>query len=413
VPSINSFAQANKYLDRFHDYARTKYNLNNMYRLMDYLDNPQNKLRVVHVAGTSGKTSTAYYISALLTAAGQKTGLTVSPHINEINERVQINGQPIDEAAFCLALSDFLKLVEKSSIKPSWFELMVAFAYWYFAREKVCYAVVEVGLGGLKDGTNVVDRADKVCIITDIGFDHVKILGDTLAEIAAQKAGIIQPGNQIFSYQQSPEIMQVLKNAAAAQHASLHIVKEIKNPVAKVPDYQFRNGYLAYKVYDFLRKRDGLPKISEEKLQKLQSLTVPGRMDIRQTDGKALVLDGAHNAQKTAAMVQSFKKMYPRERPAILLGMKAGKDYEEVVSLLAPLAGRVITTGFELSQDVPLHSMKPEALAKAFKAAGVKKVSSIKDQKKAIKELLSGPEKVCLVTGSLYLLGQLRNNGLI
>ena len=142
VQTITSFAAANQYLRRFHDQSKTKYNLDNMRRLMAYLGDPQDKLRVVHVAGTSGKTSTSYYAAALLAAAGQKTGLTVSPHVDQMNERIQINGQPLGETIFCEALSEFLELVEKSSVRPSWFEALMAFAYWYFALSKVDYAVV-------------------------------------------------------------------------------------------------------------------------------------------------------------------------------------------------------------------------------------------------------------------------------
>ena len=191
---------------------------------MDYLGNPQNQLKVIHVAGTSGKTSTSYYAAALLAATGKKVGLTVSPHIAEINERVQINLLPMPEAEFCKELSEFLALIETSQINPSWFEFLIAFDYWEFAKQAADYAVVEVGLGGLLDGTNVIDRADKVCIITDIGLDHVRVLGHSLPEIAAQKAGIIQPRNVVFSYSQAANITDIIKNQAEQMQAELHLI---------------------------------------------------------------------------------------------------------------------------------------------------------------------------------------------
>ena len=141
---------------------------------------PENQLKVIHIAGTSGKTSTAYYMAALLRAAGKNVGLTVSPHIDSITERVQINGRPLPDEQFCSELEQFLKIVKTAPQAPSFFELLYVFSLWVFARAKVDYAVVETGMGGLFDATNIVTRPDKICIITDIGLDHTHILGDTV-----------------------------------------------------------------------------------------------------------------------------------------------------------------------------------------------------------------------------------------
>jgi dihydrofolate synthase/folylpolyglutamate synthase len=404
VQQLTSFAQVNEYLRQFHDQAQTEYKLDNMLRLMDWLGNPQEKFKAVHIAGTSGKTSTAYYVSALLTATGRKTGLTVSPHVDEMNERVQINSQPLSEPVFCQAMTEFLEVIEAAPVKPSWFELMVAFAYWYFAREQVDYVVVEVGLGGLKDGTNVISRADKVCIITDIGFDHVNVLGHTLAEIAEQKAGIIHKGNPAFTYRQTPEIMAEL----AKRPSELHVVEERANPEKDVPDYQFRNGWLAYNVYCFLQERDRLPKLTDEALGQIRYLSIPGRMDAIKVGEKTVVFDGAHNTQKMEAFVASFSKLYPGVKPAVLLAMRTGKEYTAVAPILSKLASRIIVTTFETTQDLPVHSLPPEELASAFQDQ--LPVDIITDQKAAFKALLAAPEKVLVVTGSLYLLGQIRNN---
>jgi dihydrofolate synthase/folylpolyglutamate synthase len=415
VQPINNFKEANQYLSRFYDHHRseTAYNLNNILTLLNYLDNPQNKLKVIHVAGTSGKTSTAYYMASILQAAGMKTGLTVSPHIDEVNERVQINGHPLEEGVFCVALMEFSKLMEGSPVQPSWFEVIIAFAFWEFDREKVDYAVVEVGVGGLKDGTNVINRTDKICIITDIGFDHMRILGNTLAEIAAQKAGIIHAHNEVFMYRQKEEVMHTLESSAVAQKAKLYVVEDTENNDTNMPDYQFRNWQLSRRVYNFISQRDHLPDLTSELLSRSQEVQVPGRMDERRIGDKLIVMDGAHNAQKMKALVDSFKKLYPEVKPAILISMKQGKEYEEVIPLLASLTRRVITTNFKLDQDLPIHSMDPEVLANAFSTVGVANVTFIADQAEAVASLLEGPESVCLITGSLYLLGQLRNNGLI
>src|SRR5574344_2950696 len=171
--------------------------LDRMKLLMEYLGNPQDDLKVIHVAGTSGKTSTTYYIRALLQASSLKTGLTISPHIATIRERIQINGELVEEDSFVDYFNEFYDGVQGFDPKPTFFELVTAFAYWVFKKEKVDYAIIETGLGGRLDATNVVERTDKVSIITPIGFDHTDILGNTLKSIAGEKAEIIQPGSKV------------------------------------------------------------------------------------------------------------------------------------------------------------------------------------------------------------------------
>jgi len=411
VKQLTSFAAVNRHLQEFHAYARADYKLDNMLALMAYLGNPQDKFKVVHVAGTSGKTSTAYYMAALLTVAGRKTGLTVSPHVDEINERVQINGQPTPEAEFCAALRDFLELIAKAPVRPSWFEVVVAFAYWYFARQQVDYAVVEVGLGGLKDGTNVITRPDKVCVITDIGLDHINVLGQNLAKIAEQKIGIVGPRNTAFTYCQAPEVMRVFEHQASRQKAKLQILADnTELNESSMPDYQYRNWRLAYQVYEYLAKRDGLESLAPQLLRRTQAVQVPGRMDVRRIGGKTLVMDGAHNAQKMAALASSFTKLYPGSKPAVLLALRNGKDYLAVVKSLAKLSDNIIVTSFAAMQDVPVRSMEPKALAKACQAAGFANVQAIPNNHQAFKALLAAPENVGVITGSFYLLAQIRNN---
>lgn len=374
---------------------------------MKYLGDPQDQLKVIHIGGTSGKTSTAYYAAALLSKGGYKTGLTVSPHVDQLNERVQINGRPISEKEFCAAISHFLDLIAKSPVKPSWFEVVIAFAYWYFAEQRVEYAVVEVGLGGLKDGTNVIHHADKVCVITDIGFDHVGILGETLSEIAEQKAGIIQPGNVLFTYRQVNEVMHVIKKKTDAMQGKLKVVDDF------YPDnFQKRNWHLAHAVYEFLGERDNLRYLTSKELDETKQIVIPGRMDIRSIGGKTVIMDGAHNVQKMTAFLGRFNELYPDTNPAVLIGVKDGKEYKELVLLLTPIASRVITTSFESSQDLPIKSMNADELAAAFKALGVR-TKSIPDHEHALKVLLKCSEEVLVITGSFYLLGQIRKSKVI
>ncbi len=416
--TINSIEEAEAALASYvprptQQFTRKDTTLDRIKPLMALLGNPQDRLRVIHIAGTSGKTSTAYYMAAMLTAAGQKTGLTVSPHVDSVTERVQINGQPLDEASFSGALSEFLDIIQAAQQPPSYFELIYAFAIWVFAKHEVDYAVVETGLGGLHDATNVVTRTDKLCVITDIGFDHTHLLGNTLAEIAVQKAGIIHEGNAVFTYQQAYEIMQVIRQAAESHQAELHIVTEFDQLHGStiMPDYQRHNWILAQQVYEYLVERDGLQPLTSEVLRKTQELQIPARMDSKQINGKNVIMDGAHNAQKMTAFVNSFKHLYPDIKPTIMIALKDDKEYQSVIPILAPIAGEIITTTFNTTQDLPVTSMDPELLAQAFRGIGAE-ASSIPDQNEALEALLQTDNDVCIITGSFYLLSQIRNSGL-
>lgn len=383
--------------------------------LMARLGNPQDNIPIIHIAGTSGKTSTAYFIAGLLQSAGKRVGLTVSPHVDSVTERVQIDGKPLADEKFCAYLGEFLEIVHALTAKPSYFELLYAFSFWVFEREKVEYAVIETGMGGLHDATNVASRPDKVCVITDIGFDHMHVLGHTLREIAAQKVGIVHDNNPLIMYRQSAEVNEVIEKWAAQHHAELRVTTQAAELshygadfVAELPDFQKRNWLLAYAVYGFLSARDNLPELSLRQQRSNQSIQVPGRMDIRQVGGKTIVMDGAHNEQKMSAFLASFKVRYPGVKPAVLLALKEGKEPTSVAPLVASVAGRVIVTKFQTSQDLPAKSMSPAVLATLLQDAGVRNVRVEQDLNRAYELLLSGPEEVCVITGSFYLLSQLR-----
>jgi dihydrofolate synthase/folylpolyglutamate synthase len=386
------------------------FTLERVHPLMEAAGNPQDRLRVVHIAGTSGKTSTAYFMAALLRASGKKIGMTVSPHVDSVTERIQINGIPLSEDVFCSELSEFIEIVERAGQHPSYFELLYALSLWVFDRQKVDYAVLETGLGGLYDATNVTKRPDKVCIITDIGFDHTNILGNTLAKIAAQKIGIVHKHNVVFMYQQPEEVMKVVRNWAKKKQATINIVKEQATQNTKVADYQQRNWLLAYNTYLYLEKRDKLKHLTRQALQKTREVIVPGRMDIRKLQGKTLVMDGAHNRQKMTAFITSFQRLHPGVKPAVLIGLKRTKDHEDIAPVLVPFASRIIITSFETTQDSKIRSTDPEIVGASLLEAGAGQVEIIPNQNEAVEALLNSPEEVCVVTGSFYLLGRIRNN---
>lgn len=390
--------------------TRVEYKLDRMYEVLTYLHNPQDKLRVVHIAGTSGKSSTAYYAAALLEASGATVGLTVSPHIREINERIQINHTPLAEKDFCDSLGTFLDLINASGIKPSYFELMVAFAFYEFARRNVDYAVVEVGLGGLLDCTNVVHREDKVCVITDIGFDHTNVLGKTLAAIAGQKAGIIQQHNHVFMHPQSEEIMHVIHAAVRKKQAQLHevgIPRQLPAVTTHLPLFQARNFHLAQQTVQYVLARDGYKKLTSQQLTAAKAIYVPGRMEIFRVKEKILIVDGAHNGQKMAALLESVRAIFPNMPLAALVAFVGARDdrWQHALSVLTSETRDIIATTFEQESDeMPKVGMSPTTIEAYLISQGVW-CDVEPDLIKAYQKLLEKPEPLLLVVGSLYMLG--------
>ncbi|HET9173872.1 MAG TPA: Mur ligase family protein [Candidatus Saccharimonadales bacterium] len=409
---LHNFQEAHQALSRFYGKRSSEpYTLDRMRALMAYLGNPQDSLRVVHIAGTSGKTSTAYYTAALLAQSGVTVGLTVSPHVQEVNERVQINLEPLAEAEFCTQLAEFLERVTSSELEPSYFECMVAFAYWYFAKRRVDYAVVEVGLGGLLDGTNVITRSDKVCVITDIGMDHTEVLGDTLPLIARQKAGIIQPHNHVFMYDQGSEVVGVVKDACAVAGASLQLIASDYEPVdASMPAFQQRNFELARQAVSYVLSRDSRAMLDASQLRSATAVRVPARMERFQISGKTVIVDGSHNAQKLNALVTSIKRLYPNQPIAVLTAFVSGNDerWQSGIGELRDIAARLIITGFQSEQDMPKVSVDPHKVAAFCRLHGFDEVTVVPEPEAAYRTLLQSPESVVLIAGSFYLLNHIR-----
>lgn len=415
MASITNFVGANKALEPYWPLHHKKHlnTLDHIREFMDFLGNPQDKLKVIHVAGTSGKTSTAYYAAALLHAAGKKVGLTVSPHVDEINERVQIDMKPLAEKRFCQGLEEFLELVTESAISLSYFEVLYTFAIWEFVREKVDYAVVEVGVGGLLDSTNVITRPDKICVITDIGLDHTHILGNSLSEIVHHKAGIIHLHNTVFCYKQDPVVMEGIRQAAQRYQADLHMLDaaEAQGQPAFLPLFQQRNFGLARTVADWALKREGRGKqLNGQTVELAANTHIPGRMEVFKRAGKTIIVDVAHNAQKLEALGQSLQAQYPSTQVAALVSLAAGRDdrVDQAAREMAAMAGHLIVTTFGGPQDGPHHSIEPEILVAGCKQHGARSIEVIADPADALQALLKRPEPVVVVTGSFFLLNHIR-----
>lgn len=384
--------------------------LGRMKLLMEHLGNPQNSLRAIHVAGTSGKTSTTYYIRALLEASGKRTGLTVSPHIETIRERIQIDGRPIDEGSFVKYFNEFYASVVGFEPRPTFFELVTALAYWVFEKENVDYAVIETGLGGRLDATNVIDRSDKISVITPISLDHTEILGKTLGQIASEKAGIIQSGNKVFVSTQPAEVSGVLAKYAKEKNAEVEAVDVSELSSHHLPNFQVQNFGLALKVTKYVSARDDFAMTS-----KTQSIffetQVPGRWEVYKVRDKVILLDGAHNPQKLKGFFDSFQNgdLFTKQIVVLASLSEAPDDkISDCTRIITENSPRTVFTSFTLQRDVLRHSMSLDSVAKIVREEGLRGVTFEGDTKKALKDILEGDEEMVIVTGSLYLVATLR-----
>lgn len=264
--------------------------------------------------------------------------------------------------------------------------------------------MVEVGLGGRYDATNVVSRNDKVCIINSIGYDHTEIFGDTLIAIANEKAGIIQEGNKVFTVEQEDEARVVIENQANEKHADLTVVTPVLNPDSDVPVFQQHNFQLALAATRYVAGRDGL-RLPDDAESLVRSIAVPGRYETYTIGDKTVVLDGAHNPQKLGALLEVLTHRH-KEPAVVIAGLSEAptKKIVECVHLLSNFAARVFYTTFAVQRDVTRYSVQLDVFS------GLKREQDemIEEPKDALERALQGDEKLVVVTGSLYLVSIVR-----
>ena len=437
---LNNYSQALHYLrcsvpNTKHRYPGTL-GLDRQKEILRLLGDPQNKIKVIHLAGTSGKGSTATYLSHLLASHNFKVGLSLSPHLIDIRERFQINNQLISQKEFVQYLNQITPVIEQVKLskfgKPTFFEILMALSFYIFYKKKVDYAVIETGMGGLLDGSNVVTNPNKVVLITRLGLDHTQILGSNISAIATQKAGIIHLNNPVFSSQQLKSAQKVLDSVAQKNDTSVFYLKpkiNIKNIKRKnlfltydfsfqdfsldtlklntIALYQVENSALALAVFVFLSQRDSFLLKDSQIRSTLANLRFYGRADLYQHQGHYLILDGAHNPQKMSALVKSLKLFFPNQKFTFLLAFKKRKDFSKMLKSLIPLAGDIIITQFYVtSQDMIQVSEPLGNLTKIFKKNNFSSYQIIIDNHQALNVALATNQHV-VVTGSLYLLGDI------
>jgi len=392
-----------------------KFGLENTFKLAALAGNPQDRLRFIHVAGTNGKGSTCAMLESIYRAAGLRVGLFTSPHLISFRERIQVNRQLIPE-------NEVVRLVEElqpwlkqfpAGHHPTFFEVVTVMALNFFAEHNCDLVIWETGLGGRLDATNIVTPLASV--ITNIALDHQQWLGDTLAKIAAEKAGIIKPGVPVITAAEAPEALAVIEKMARENNAPFTVVAADVNPpqtskisaalsraAATLPlpgDHQRINAAQALATVEVLRNQ--IPVGGAAIRAGLESVDWPGRLQlVTRPSGQKILLDGAHNMAGAQALGQALEKHYRGVKRTLILGVLQDKDWRQICDTLAPLAGRIFT--------VPVSSERtagaPELAAAcriANPSAGVVACDSL-----GVALEKSAREEFVLIAGSLYLVGE-------
>jgi len=416
-------------------YAAATLDLSRMERLLALLGEPHRCFRSVHIAGTKGKGSTAAMSEAILRAAGFHTGLYTSPHLHTFRERIRVDGK-------LLSREELVALVEQS--RPAieavegvtTFEIITALGFMHFARERVEWAVLETGLGGRLDATNVV--LPEATAITSLSYDHTYLLGDTLALIAGEKAGIIKPGVPLVCAPQAPEAMQVIEETCCEQQAELILVGRdwtwervaadltgqtlhvrgqgdgsgghppVMYENLRIPflgRHQLLNATMAVALIETLRRRG--VEIPEAAIREgLAQARWPGRLEILR-QSPFVVVDSAHNPDSVAKLVAALGEWFPHERMALVFGASADKDIETMLKTLLPLSDYVVMTRARHPRATDAHKLAQLA-ATLLEAGQLLTVS--RSVAEAVEQALAWarPEDLVCVTGSIFVVGEAR-----
>lgn len=415
-------------------YAARKFDLRRMRSFLERLGRPQDGRRTVHVAGSKGKGSIAAMVASVLRAAGYTTALYTSPHLHSFCERIALDGAPIAEADFARLTAALAPQVAAENEggrfgQLTTFELLTALGFLYFQEQGAQWQVLEVGLGGRLDATNVVEEKD-VCVVGPVGLEHTAILGDTPAQIAAEKAAIVRPGSVVvLGLQPHPEAAAVVRRVAREAGAEVVVdvaatyrwrrlgwdadgqsfrlagpggERELGIPL--LGGHQLENAAAAVAAIDALRVR-GVTIAEEALAQGLAATRWPGRLEVVQRE-PWVVLDGAHTPAAVERIGQALREYFAFRRAVLVVGASEDKDLRAMAALLRPLAWRVVTTCSHHPRAAP-----PQRVAAAFAAEGVpvRVADTVAEAVEAALALAEAPDLVC-VLGSLFVTAEAREH---
>jgi dihydrofolate synthase/folylpolyglutamate synthase len=431
-----NYRQAEQYLNTFVNYeqipgvsyAQPGYTLRHVEELLNRMGNPQLSARTVHVSGTKGKGSVAAMIAQVLSTSGYKTGLYTSPHLLNLRERIQVNGDLISEDEFAAVMTQIKPFIESMKRDAAfrqltYFETLTALAFAYFHKKRLDFQVLEVGLGGRLDTTNVVTNP-VVCIVTSISLDHTQILGNTLQEIAREEAGIIKHGCWVVLSPQPDEAASVIndicreKEAKVIQvdrdvtwhklggdlnHQSLIIKGRLTSYQVSIPllgDFQLENASVATAASEILASA-GFGISTDDIVQGLAQVNWPGRFQILQQH-PTVVIDGAHNVASIKRLVHNIKAYFANKQVFLVFGVSCDKDIPGIIDELVSLSPRVIVTQTSHSRATP-----PSTLATEFARRGIEP-----EIRESVAEALcralcqAQTTDVICVTGSLFVVAE-------
>ena len=416
----------------------SKLGLQNITKLTELLGNPQNSYKIIHVAGTNGKGSTSNMIHDVLMASGYKTGLFISPFLEEFTERIQINKKQIDReslARITSTVKDKIDIMLREGYNhPTEFEVVTAIGFKYFQEQKIDLLVLEVGLGGRFDATNVVNNT-LVSVITSISYDHMEYLGNPLEKIAFEKAGIIKENSRVVIYPQEENIVSTIKDVAKNKNAAIFEIKKedikkikgdltgqwfkyLKDDVFNLPvvkmnflgEHQLYNALTALKTLEIV-KNAGYHITEENIIQGFNSCRFAGRFEVLRTN-PVIVLDGGHNINGIEYFSRAVKENFGDNKIILFFGMLKDKNPEDVLPFILPLCKEVYT----LTPDNP-RAMSASELAGLIREHSEIKVTPL-DSYDEIIPLIKQLDKneYTAFVGSLYMIGEVRmllkNNGI-
>ena len=418
-----NYKEARVYLDEVSKYGSVL-GLESMRELLHRLGDPQNELKFIHISGTNGKGSVLAYLSTILSGAGYRTGRYISPTLFSYRERIQVDGEYIEKeslACHVTAIAAAAEDMQKAGLpSPTVFEIETALAFLYFKEKRCDIVTLEVGCGGLLDATNVITTT-LMEVIASISMDHTDLLGDTLAKIAAQKAGIIKPDPMVVSAQQKSEAAQVIEDTCKEQHCTLQMVDESKISnvhygaegqtfsyktwenvaISLAGSYQIKNAALALEGVEALRKL-GYALSDQQVREGLLHTAWRGRFTTLRRD-PTVIIDGAHNPAAALELKESLERYFPGKTLYFVMGMFKDKDYAQVIDLTAPLARHIITV------ETPGN---PRAMPARELAEAVGKVNPSVEWADSVAHgvekalAMAGKEDAVIVFGSLSFLGE-------
>lgn len=399
-----------------------EFTLDNIKELLKIFGKPQDKLKIIHITGTNGKGSVASFIASALRENAYKVGKFTSPYITNIREEIEINNEEISEEEFAKLATEVREKVEELDEKKifvSGFEILTSISYIYFARNNLDFAVMEVGMGGRVDATNVMEKS--IPVFCHISLDHANILGDTIGKIAHEKGGIIKENSHVFSYPQDEEARAELKKLSKEKNSSFYEFRQDeveilssneegnifnfrnhKNvEISLIGDHQALNASLALMVLDFLKKEY---KLDEEKIKEgLKKAKNIGRTECLSKD-PLIIIDGSHNLDSIERIEESVKKFKYKK---LILGFSLlkDKDHDHILLKIENIADKIVLTEIDSDRHTDLKELEAE-----FKKFSKKEIYPIKNREEAVEKTLSlaGEGDMILWCGSLYLIKDIR-----